>query len=417
MAGCAQLEVKGTRETAPGTSPGRLSVPAGMRVGIACGGTGGHLFPGMAVAEVLLEAGAWVTLFVSPKEVDRRSVRGLRGVEVVTLPVAAWQAGSRVACLRGMVGAWIRVRRHLRGVAGWVVLGMGGFSSVPVVAAARWLGCPVVLHEANAVPGRANRWLARWAERVLVGFEEAGRAWRGVEVRVTGTPVRREIAELAGWDAGRRLERRRQVLSELGLDGARSTVLVVGGSQGARGLNERVTACAVNWQGTGRGVPQWIHLTGVQDEERIRGVYRSAGVPAVVMAFSDRMVDLLVAADAVVARSGASFLAELAAARVPAVLIPFPAAVDDHQWHNARLYAETGAARLLGQSEAVPDRLRRELELLLWDERVRSGMVESLGRWHRPGAAAAVVEELVVVAGWNRGTVREPRAGGKAGRG
>jgi UDP-N-acetylglucosamine--N-acetylmuramyl-(pentapeptide) pyrophosphoryl-undecaprenol N-acetylglucosamine transferase len=135
------------------------------------------------------------------------------------------------------------------------------------------------------------------------------------------------------------------------------------------------------------------------------------------MAFSDRMVDLLVAADAVVARSGASFLAELAAARVPALLIPFPAAVDDHQWHNARLYAEAGAARLLGQSEAVPDRLRRELELLLWDERVRWGMVEALGRWHRPGAAAAVVEELVVVAGRNRGTVREPRAGGKAGRG
>ncbi|GIX49925.1 MAG: hypothetical protein KatS3mg132_119 [Limisphaera sp.] len=191
---------------------------AGLCVGIACGGTGGHLFPAVAVSEVLRDRGVRVTLFVSPKEVDQRAVQGLGGVDVVVLPAAAWQSGTRVACVSGVVTSWVRVRRRLKGGARWVVLGMGGFSSVPVVWAGWWSGVPVVLHEANAVPGRANRLLARWADRVLVGFEETARIWRGVPAVVTGMPVRREIAEVSGWDADRRLQERRRVWNELGLD-------------------------------------------------------------------------------------------------------------------------------------------------------------------------------------------------------
>lgn len=368
---------------------------AGLCVGIACGGTGGHLFPAVAVSEVLRDRGVRVTLFVSPKEVDQRAVQGLRGVDVMVLPAAAWQAGTRLACLSGVVASWARVRRRLKGGDRWVVLGMGGFSSVPVVLAGWWSGFPVVLHEANAVAGRANRLLARWADRVLVGFEETARVWRGVRPVVTGMPVRREIVEVGGWDADRRLEERRRIWNELGLDPERPTVLVVGGSQGARGLNDRVVACAVEWHRATRTGPQWIHLAGPRDEHRVRESYRLAGVRAVVMGFTDRMGGFLAGATAVVARSGASFLAELAAVRIPAVLVPFPAAADDHQWHNARLYAGSGAARLVPQAEADPARLRAELEPLLQEGQVRTAMESALARWHRPGAAVRVAEVLL----------------------
>jgi UDP-N-acetylglucosamine--N-acetylmuramyl-(pentapeptide) pyrophosphoryl-undecaprenol N-acetylglucosamine transferase len=382
-----------------------------VRVGIACGGTGGHLFPGLAVGEELRSRGARVTLFVSPKEVDQRAVRSLQGMEVEVLPVAAWQAGSRWACLVGAIRSWGRVRRCLGRPGPWVVLGMGGFSSVPVLAAARWTGRPVFLHESNAVPGRANRWLVRWVDRAFVGFEEAGRAWVGRSVEWTGTPVRPAFAEAGALSVEQREHRRRQVLAELGLDPETPTVLVVGGSQGARGLNDAVLASLPLWRGRFPGL-QWIHLTGPQDEDRVRAGYAAHRLRAVVMAFSEAMADLLLGATVVLSRAGASFLAELAAVRVPAVLVPFPAAADDHQWHNARLYAEAGAARVLRQGEATPEQLVHQLLGLLEDGAARAALCEAQRRWHRPDAAQRIAEVLLETARRLGAT-----AGADAGRG
>ena len=387
----------GTGARCEAVSGGLAGPEPQVRVGIACGGTGGHLFPGMAVGELLRSRGARVTLFVSPKEVDQRAVRGLGGMEVEVLPVAAWQAGSRWACLVGAVRSWGRVRRSMGCQAGWVVLGMGGFSSVPVLAAARWTGHPVFLHESNAVPGRANRWLVRWVDRAFVGFEDAGRAWVGRSVEWTGTPVRPAFAEAGALSVEQRQQRRRRVLAELGLDPGAPTVLVVGGSQGARGLNDAVLASLPLWRERLPGL-QWIHLTGPQDEDRVRAGYVAHRLRAAVMAFSEAMADLLLGATVVLSRAGGSFLAELAAVRVPAVLVPFPAAADDHQWHNARLYAEAGAARVLRQWEATPEQLVHQLRGLLEDGSARAALCEAQRRWHRPDAAQRIADVLLETA-------------------
>ncbi|MGA4579866.1 undecaprenyldiphospho-muramoylpentapeptide beta-N-acetylglucosaminyltransferase [Limisphaera sp. VF-2] len=386
------------RQRMPGGSDCSAVPP--LRVGIACGGTGGHLFPGLAVAEVLRQRGAEVTLFVSPKEVDRRAVRGVHGCAVEVLPVAAWQAGSRWRCLTGWLRAWRRVRRLCRAGEAWVVLGMGGFSSVPVLGAARRAGHPVFLHESNAVPGRANRWLVRWVDRAFVGFECAAKAWPGRPVECTGTPVRSSFAEAGRLDAIRRADEQRRVRLELGLEAEAPTVLVVGGSQGARGLNEAVLQALPQWQRT-RAPVQWIHVTGQEDESRVRAAYAAQKVRAVVMPFSEAMAELMLAATVVLSRAGASFLAELAAVGVPALLVPFPAAADDHQWHNARCLADSGAARVLRQSEATPERLIRELGELLDGDEVRRAMVTAQRRWHRPEAAARIAEAL-----WEAGQQR-----------
>lgn len=395
----------GNRQGMPGGG-GRSGLPS-VRVGIACGGTGGHLFPGLAVGEALRQQGAEVTLFVSPKEVDRRAVQALEGWAVEVLPVAAWQAGSRWRCLTGWLRAWSRVRRLCRAGEPWVVLGMGGFSSVPVLAAARRAGHPVFLHESNAVPGRANRWLVRWVERAFVGFECAAEAWQGRPVECTGTPVRSSFVEAGRLEATRRAVEQRRVRVTLGLDAEAPTVLVVGGSQGARGLNDAVLQALPQWQRTRPGV-QWIHVTGSGDEKRVRAAYATHGVRAVVIAFSETLAELMLAATAVLSRAGASFLAELAAVGVPALLVPFPAAAGNHQWHNARCLAESGAARVLRQHEATGERLIRELgELLEW-EPLRESMVRAQRRWFRPDAAARIAQ-VVWEAGQKRAAVARSR--------
>lgn len=385
-------------DAALASTVGRASRAQGrnvLQVAIACGGTGGHLFPGLAVAQVLQERGVGVTLLISPKEVDQRAARSCHGVDTMVLPVAGWQSGTRFACLVGSLRSIGCVRKLLRRTGRWAVLGMGGFTTLPAALAALGCRCPVFLHESNAVPGRANRWLARWARGVMVGYEAACPRVHGRWVRVTGTPVRREIILASRLIGAARLERRARVLSSFGLDAERPVVLVVGGSQGAHPLNVSVLACLDRWSQTGVSMPQWIHLTGFRDEATVRAGYASRGIPATVMAFSDQVADLLLAATVVLSRAGASFLAELVAVGVPAVVVPFPAAADDHQVHNARCLAQTGAIRMILQSEASPERLAFELGSLLKDPLARERMRQVQQTWHRPDAAERVAEILL----------------------
>lgn len=379
-----------------------------VHVAIACGGTGGHLFPGLAVAEVLRDRGVPVTLFVSPKGVDQQALRGTRDIHSVVLPVAGWQRGTRWRCAVGMIRSLGLARNLLVGPGRWVVLGMGGFTSVPVVMAGLWAGWPVFLHESNAVAGRANRWLARWVDGVMVGFRST-EGWRNCRrVAVTGTPVRRAIVEVGALDNARRAERRRRVLAALGLDPEAPVVLVVGGSQGAHPLNVGILACLDRWEAAGVPMPQWIHLTGDRDEEVVRVGYELRGVRAVVRGFSDAMADLLAAATVVVSRAGASFLAELSAVGVPALLIPFPAAAEDHQRRNAQVWMDAGAARMLVQSEADPERLAVELGALLKDERLQETMVRAQRHWHAGDAARRIAEILLGEAGPAEVRARRP---------
>jgi UDP-N-acetylglucosamine--N-acetylmuramyl-(pentapeptide) pyrophosphoryl-undecaprenol N-acetylglucosamine transferase len=268
---------------------------------------------------------------------------------------------------------------------------MGGFTSAPAILAAKRLGLRTFLHESNTIPGRANRWLARWVDQVFIGFPSCADRLNNRHVLVTGTPVRPEFRPDDPAECRRRF----------GLDPARPVVLVVGGSQGASGMNRRVTAALPS---LARMAPhwQWVHLTGERDQDTVRQAYQQVGARAVVMPFCAEMHQLLSAATAAVSRAGASALSELAALRVPAVLIPYPAATDDHQRHNAQAYADSGAARILLESAVTPELLVQQLRELVESDTLRAQIQESLSRWHAPRAAEevalAILKTLGVVA-------------------
>jgi UDP-N-acetylglucosamine--N-acetylmuramyl-(pentapeptide) pyrophosphoryl-undecaprenol N-acetylglucosamine transferase len=353
-------------------------------IAIACGGTGGHLFPGLAVGQELRARGCAVQLLVSPKEVDQAAVRSASGFEIVTLPAVAFQSGSRLAFFRGFARSFLAARRHFKVRRPRAVLAMGGFTSVPPVFAARGLSVKTFLHESNTIPGRANRVLSRWVDVAFTGFTETATRLKCRNVINTGTPVRPEF----------QLRDAAECRRALGLAPERPVVLVTGGSQGARGLNDLVLRALPLVKAT---MPQWqwLHLTGSADVERVRAAYAAHGLAAQVEPFSTRMELLLGAADAAITRSGASSLAELAALQLPAMLVPLPTAADNHQWFNARSFAQDGAAQSLEQNTAPPEELIRGLRALVEDAAVRTSMQAALARRHAPKAAAEIAAHIL----------------------
>ena len=383
-------------------------------IAIACGGTGGHLFPGLAVAEQLVKRGCAVTLLISPKEVDQQAVKNAQGVEVVTLPAVALQRGSRVAFLRGCGQSWRVARRLFKARPPNAALAMGGFTSAPPILAARSLGAKTFLHESNSIPGRANRWLARFVDQAFVGFPSAISRLHVREATVTGTPVRAEFrwGEEARDEPAREDARPAKVASccsALGLDPEKPVLLVMGGSQGASGINEMILSAlpilakrAPHWQ--------WLHLTGPQDADKVKQAYSSHGVNAVVHSFLTEMDLALGAATAAISRAGASALAEMAAMRLPSLLVPFPHAADNHQFYNARAFADSGAAwlleqkdatpekvasLLLEQKDATPEKVAALLGELVDDAAARGKIQAALAKWHAPNAAAEIAESIL----------------------
>lgn len=354
------------------------------RIVIACGGTGGHLYPGMAVGERLLRRGCAVTLLISTKEVDRQAAKSAAGMEVAKLPAVGLVRGQFFGFLRGFVLSFRQARNIFQAAVPGAALAMGGFTSAPPLLAARRLGAKIFLHESNIIPGRANRWLSWMVDRAFVGFASAAGRLHAPDVVVTGTPVRNQFQprDAAVCRAG------------LGLDPDRPVVLVMGGSQGASFLNRLVIQTVPQIQRSSNNW-QWLHLTGQVDAERVTQAYASARIRAVVHAYFDAMELALGAATVAISRAGASSLAELAAMRVPAVLLPYPAAVDNHQFHNARALEQSGAARLLIQSEATPDRLARLLTEIMQNAAKRQNIRQALERWHSPAAADTIAQSIL----------------------
>ena len=354
------------------------------RVAIACGGTGGHLFPGLAVAEELRRRDCAVTLLISPKEVDQQAARTATGVDVAVLPAVGLSRGGALAFVRGFAQSVRSARRRFANDRPEAVLAMGGFTSAPPVVAGRLAGVPAFLHESNTIPGRANRWLSRLVQQAFVGFPEAGERLYTTRVKVTGTPVRPQFTP--GEVAARR--------SAMGLDPARPVLVVTGGSQGASGLNDLVIEALPLLIKRVPGL-QLLHLTGPKDEAKVRAACECFGVRAEVRAFCDQMHLALGAASAVVSRAGASSLAELAAMRVPAVLVPYPAATDNHQYYNALALVKTGAARMVEQAGAEPEFLAETIVELIENAGTRGLMQTALARWHMPQAAGLIAESIV----------------------
>jgi UDP-N-acetylglucosamine--N-acetylmuramyl-(pentapeptide) pyrophosphoryl-undecaprenol N-acetylglucosamine transferase len=360
------------------------SRPSLTRIAIACGGTGGHLFPGLAVAEQLRRRACSVVLLVSPKEVDQQGVRQAAGLEVLTLPSVGLTRGHLLAFLRGFAQSYRAARSAFVGRPPEAALAMGGFTSAPPLLAAKRLGAQTFLHESNTIPGRANRWLARVVNGAFCGFPSAANRLRQRRVTVTGTPVRLQFRPR---DVGFCRE-------SLGFDPVRPVVLVMGGSQGASGINDLVTA---SLPALARQAPewQWVHLAGPADAAAVKQKYEALKLKAVVYPFACEMELVLGAATVAISRAGASSLAELAAMRVPAVLVPYPFATDNHQFYNARAFEATGAARLLEQAGASPEGLCQVLADLVQNGSIREQMQGALAQWHAPRAAEQIAEAIL----------------------
>jgi UDP-N-acetylglucosamine--N-acetylmuramyl-(pentapeptide) pyrophosphoryl-undecaprenol N-acetylglucosamine transferase len=340
------------------------------------------------VAEELKRRGCAVTLLISPKEVDQKAVQGATGVRVATLPAVGLTQGKVVAFARGFAQSYRTAKNLFQTEQPEAVLAMGGFTSAPPVLAGRAMGVPTFLHESNTIPGRANRWLSWVVSEAFVGFPEAGLRLHTSKrnVKVTGTPVRPQF-QIADPEACR---------VALGLDPKLPVLLVTGGSQGASGLNDLVIAAlpffakqAMGWQ--------LFHLTGPNDAEKVERACAAHNIRAVVRPFYGEMHTALGAASVAISRAGASSLAELAAMRVPAVLVPYPAATDNHQFYNARAFEKTSAAVLLGQRGAMADKLALKVAELAGNTPARERMRAALAGWHAPQAAERIAESIVQV--------------------
>jgi len=353
-------------------------------IAIACGGTGGHLFPGLSVAEKLLQRNCTVTLMISPKEVDQEAVKSVAGMEVVTLPAIGLQRGGEIAFLRGFKKSYGASRRLFKTSRPDAVLAMGGFTSAPPILAGKRLGVQTFLHESNTIPGRANRWLSWVVNRAFIGFQSAAARLNNRKVTITGTPVR---ASFRPRDAA-------SCRAELGFDPRRPLLVVMGGSQGASGINELVIK---SLPALAKLTPnlQWFHLAGPKDSAKVKRAYEALKMRATVHSFFSQMELALGAASAAISRAGASSLAELAATRVPAVLVPYPAATDDHQLHNARAFVETGAARILQQEGATAEAMAENIIEIVNSATTRQKMQSALTQWQSPRAADEIAEAML----------------------
>jgi UDP-N-acetylglucosamine--N-acetylmuramyl-(pentapeptide) pyrophosphoryl-undecaprenol N-acetylglucosamine transferase len=344
------------------------------------GGTGGHVFPALAVAEQL-QARGWPVAWLGTREGLEARVLPPTGIPVHWIRVSGLRGKSRLRqlgapfMLAGALAqaAWVLLR--LRPAA---VLGMGGFTTGPGGAMAWLLRRPLVIHEQNAIAGLTNRLLARLASQVLEAFP--GSLPGALH---TGNPVRRSIAELE--------------FREPEVSARRARLLVVGGSLGAAALNEQVPAAL---SGIDQGArPEVWHQTGLRHLDRARAAYDGAGVAVRLDAFIEDMAKAYRWADLVLCRAGALTVAELAAVGVASILVPYPYAVDDHQTANARYLVDAGAAILLPQSQMTPERLREHLGLLGQPQRLAS-MARCARARARPDAAARVADQCIGATGW-----------------
>jgi UDP-N-acetylglucosamine--N-acetylmuramyl-(pentapeptide) pyrophosphoryl-undecaprenol N-acetylglucosamine transferase len=339
----------------------------------------------LAVAEAVRRRGHEVCFFISNKKVDHRALSGAgEAAHGVEIPAVGW-SGVWGAGFFGwsLVSAVRKAGLELKKFNAGAVLGMGGFVSGAAVGAARLAGLPYFLHESNAIPGRATRWLSKGAEKVFLGFEECGGHLRGVKLEVTGTPVRARLGGIG----------KEEALKKLGLHPGRHLVAVVGGSQGARGLNEAMLRGLGALESQAQKI-QILHVAGEAQVERVKKGYAGRGFHAVVMGFCDEMEAVYAAAELVVSRSGAGTLAELAVCGVPAILVPFPAAAGDHQMANAQAYSQGGAAEVVGEKHLVGTELGQRIARLLMEVTRRERM-SHLAREKQSSAASEKIAEAI----------------------
>lgn len=350
---------------------------------ILAGGTGGHVFPALAVAQRLRAAGVPVVWLGTERGLEARVVPAA-GIPIEWLPVRGLRRRGLIGWLAApgmLLRATWRALDVLRRHRPRAVLGMGGYVSGPGAVAARLLGVPVLIHEQNAVPGFTNRRLKSLARKVMTGFD--GVFGQGRKLVHTGNPVREAIAAVPPPQARVRAE-------------GPLRLLVLGGSQGAQALNEAVPAALARLPAELR--PQVRHQAGPAHLEAAQAAYRQHNLDAEVVPFIEDMASAYGWADLAICRAGALTVAELAAVGLPAVLIPFPHAVDDHQTANARHLVARDAAVLFPQDQLSAERLAAVLSELLGDREHLLTMARNARAMGKPDAAEVVARICMEVA-------------------
>jgi UDP-N-acetylglucosamine--N-acetylmuramyl-(pentapeptide) pyrophosphoryl-undecaprenol N-acetylglucosamine transferase len=360
-----------------------------MRLLIAGGGTGGHLFPGIAVAEEFLARDpANQVLFVGTERGVEARVLPKLGYRLECIAAAGIRGKGTLSRLKGiglLLYAYSQSRQLLRSFKPDLVLGVGGYASGPAVLAARGMQIPRFVHEQNAIPGMTNKLLAYVAGQVFISLDESARYFPKDKVLLTGNPLRRQILE----QVERQGAEPRTPSPEPAFH-----LLVFGGSLGAHAINEAMAAAAPLLSGW-RGRLTITHQTGDKDQEAVAQAYREAGLEAEVVTFIDDMAAAYRRADLVVCRAGATTIAEATACGKPCLFIPFPFAVDDHQRRNAEALLKKGACEMLLELELSGERLAATVGGLLREPERLAGMGRQARSLARLEAAKVIVDEMM----------------------
>jgi len=351
----------------------------------AGGGTGGHIYPAIAVAEqiVKLHPTARIRFFCSSRSIDAQ-ILAKAGFDYTALPAKGFsiRPGKLISFCTSFLKSYKIANRALSESKDAVVIGVGGFVAAPVCLAAHRQRVPVALLNVDIVPGRANKIIARWASEIFVQFEDTKGYFAGTKAKVSvvGCPLRSGFSN----------PQPQKAIEQLGLDKDKKVLLITGASSGAENINaaicsvlERLDAFADNWQ--------IVHLTGVNNLEKVKSRYCNAKISHKVLGYFDDMPDLLAAADLVVGRSGAVSVAEYAAAAVPSICIPYPYHKDKHQYLNAHKLVDAGAAVI---AEDLP---WQELEELMKNGSKRQEMKQNCRKIAGIDAALKIAERLEIV--------------------
>lgn len=374
-------------------SRGRLYIFAG-------GGSGGHLYPGIAAAEAMLdvEPEAKVLFLCTARQIDRDILQGsdwpYETQPVMPLPGRLGEIWPFWRGWRGSVRMCEQLFRRERPAA---VLGLGGFASGPAMKTAARLKIPVAMLNPDAVPGKANKYCRKYADKIFLQWQAPMKYFPADQEKcvVTGCPIRREFAERMT---------RNEAKNQLGLDADRRVLVVMGGSQGGRNVNAALVRCLTCGQDNDRvkaAIQDWqmVHITGKNDRDWVCRQYKEAGIPAKVLDFTRDMPIVLAAADLVVGRAGASSLAELTAVGVASILLPYPYHKDQHQRHNAQVLETAGAAQIViddRDADSTAQRLAKVLPRCMAQETLEQ-MARAAGAIGNAQAAKRVAEEIRVL--------------------
>ncbi|MCP4870641.1 MAG: undecaprenyldiphospho-muramoylpentapeptide beta-N-acetylglucosaminyltransferase [Proteobacteria bacterium] len=363
-----------------------------MKVLIAGGGTGGHFFSGVAVGEAFLSRGGGNEIvYVGTRNGIEARVGPQQGLDVRFIDVAGIRGKGLMSKLKTVARlplSLVQSMRLIMKVKPKMVIGVGGYASGPVVVAARLMGKKTGIVEQNSVAGTTNRILGKIVHRVFIAFEDARDEFPASKVHFTGNPIREGVVQLLTLES----------TGTVGI-GDRLKVLVLGGSQGARALNEAFMEVAPFLSDKLKSKLHIVHQTGTADEDRVRAAYAESGLDAKVEPFIHEMAEAYRSADLVICRAGALTISELTISRRGSVLVPYPHAIDNHQQVNAQALVDGGAAEMILQKDLTPQSLGDCIERLSKNRRELQMMAWKAGEFAKPQAATEVVDEMYRAAG------------------